>query len=374
MSEHWNPTSYFTSHMRDELVQFWDQSDHDLARINRASTELSYAILKMLQYGRARHALIFGSARFKPGNPYYTLAEDLAKGLVKREVGVITGGGPGVMEAGNIAGLEACIEAGLDPARFVTGLNITLPFEQNANAALATLRQTTPGRTPPPPKGKLLNFHYFFARKYVFARFGMALFCLPGGFGTMDETFEFLTLVQTGKLALRPIVLVGNPFWNELWGPMQKLMIREGVISETDQYLVDVVDTAEEALTLYDRFYNKHTGIRYFRNHQLVVMFLKRDHGLTQEKIDATFHPFASIAEGAYLETMVDVQELSGPDFFLVGKEDILEKDNDLTVVKVQGQIWRLKNARHREVLALHGFDMHSFGTLSRFVRALSYL
>lgn len=357
--------------MRDELVKFWDDSDHDIARINRASTELSYAILKMLQFGRTRHALIFGSARFKPDNPYYQMTEELAYGLIKREVGVITGGGPGIMEAGNLGALRACNDLGLDPARLVSGFNITLPFEQSANPALTVHRQVHPGRTPPPRRGKLINFHYFFARKYVFARFGMALFCLPGGFGTMDETFEFLTLIQTGKLTLRPVVFLGKGFWEKFWLPAQELMLEEGVISEQDQYLVHSAHTPEEALAIYDHFYKHLSTVRYFRSRKLVLLSLDRKHPITQEHINTTLSPYKDMCKSAELTTLVDVPDLTGPEFFLVKDDDMLEKTNGHLVLRSQGQIWRLQNPRIRPVIALHGFDMHSFGNLSRFVMDL---
>ncbi len=371
MHPNWNPTSYFKSHMMDELVHFWDQSDHDIARINRATTELSYAILKMLQYGRAKHALIFGSARTKPGDENFGLTVELAKGLIRRGVGVITGGGPGIMEAGNIGALEECLATGQNPARLVTGLNITLPFEQNANPAISILRQTTPGRTPPPLKGKLINFHYFFARKYVFARFGQALFCLPGGFGTMDETFEFLTLIQTGKIALRPVVFVGETFWDRFWRPMESLMMDEGLISPQDKHLVHIAKDHEAALDIFDQFYRDITSVRYFRGRQLVVLGLTKKHKITQEKIDAALQPVASICQSARLKTMVDVQELSGPEFFLVEPEDIMEQKDGHVVLKADGQIWRLQGARTRQVVAIEQFDMHSFGHLARFVMAV---
>lgn len=180
---------------------------------------------------------IFGSARTKPDNKYYQIAEEIAAMVVRHGYGVITGGGPGIMEAGNKG-------ANMQGGKSV-GLNIDLPFEQNHNIYI--------------DRDKILDFDYFFVRKVMFVKYSQGFIVLPGGFGTMDELFEALTLIQTNKIGQFPIVLVGKDYWGGLVEWMRSTMLgMEANISEGDLDLFHVVDSATEAVAVVDEFYNKY--------------------------------------------------------------------------------------------------------------------
>ena len=177
---------------------------------------------------------IFGSARTQPDHPYYQLAEDIAFELTKRGYGVITGGGPGIMEAGNKGAHKGNGTS--------VGLNIELPFEQHSNPYI--------------DRDKDINFDYFFVRKVMFVKYSQGFIVMPGGFGTLDELFESLTLIQTHKIGRFPIILVGREFWGGLLDWVQKVLLeKEGNISQEDLALWAVVDTADEAVNEIDKFY-----------------------------------------------------------------------------------------------------------------------
>ncbi len=180
---------------------------------------------------------IFGSARTHNENNYYKLAEDCARLLTERGYGVISGGGPGIMEAANKGAYEAGGKS--------VGLNIELPFEQFHNKYI--------------DRDKLLEFDYFFVRKVMFMKYSQGFIVLPGGFGTMDEMFEALTLIQTGKIARFPIVLVGKAYWGGLFEWVKNTMLDvEKNISAEDLNLYRLVDTAEEATEHIFKFYDKY--------------------------------------------------------------------------------------------------------------------
>lgn len=179
---------------------------------------------------------IFGSARTTNDNKYYKLAENIARLLTEKGYGVISGGGPGIMEAANKGAFEAGGKS--------VGLNIELPFEQFHNKYV--------------DRDKLLEFDYFFVRKVMFMKYSQGFIILPGGFGTMDEMFEAITLIQTGKIARFPIVLVGTEYWKGLMDWVNKNMLEAGNISAEDLNLYRLVDTAEEAAEHIFRFYNKY--------------------------------------------------------------------------------------------------------------------
>jgi hypothetical protein len=180
---------------------------------------------------------IFGSARTKPENTYYKLAEDIAFKLTKEGYGVITGGGPGIMEAANKGA-----KAGGGKS---VGLNIVLPFEQSSN--------------PFVDNDKNINFDYFFVRKTIFLKYSQGFIAMPGGFGTLDELFESITLIQTNKVAHFPIVLVGKKYWEGLldW-VKQTMLLEEHNISEKDLELFHIVDEADEAVAIITEFYSKY--------------------------------------------------------------------------------------------------------------------
>lgn len=179
---------------------------------------------------------IFGSARTPADHRYYKLAEDIARLLTEHGYGVISGGGPGIMEAANKGAFEAGGKS--------VGLSIELPFEEAHNAFI--------------DRDKLLGFNYFFVRKVMFMKYSQGYVILPGGFGTMDELFEAITLIQTGKIARFPIVLVGTDFYGGLFEWIQTSMLKAGNISSEDINLFRMVDTAEEAAEHIFRFYDKY--------------------------------------------------------------------------------------------------------------------
>lgn len=180
---------------------------------------------------------IFGSARTKPDNKYYQIGVEVAELLAEAGYGVITGGGPGIMEAGNKGAQQGGGKS--------VGLNIDLPFEQNHNPYIDQEHN--------------LEFDYFFVRKVVFVKYAQGFVILPGGFGTMDELFEALTLIQTKKINKRPVVLIGKTYWTGLVEWIKAAMLEmEANIAEKDLDLFAVVDTAEEAFHYIEDFYKSH--------------------------------------------------------------------------------------------------------------------
>lgn len=180
---------------------------------------------------------VFGSARTKSDHKYYKMAEEISAKLVRHGYGVITGGGPGIMEAANKGAHE---EAGKS-----VGLNIDLPHEQFNNIYI--------------DRDKLINFDYFFVRKVMFVRYSQGFIVMPGGFGTLDELFEALTLIQTQKIGQFPIILVGKAFWGGLIDWIKTTLLRDAHnINEKDLELFKLVDTATEAVAAIDEFYSKY--------------------------------------------------------------------------------------------------------------------
>ena len=176
---------------------------------------------------------LFGSARVAPDSPYYGLAEDVSRRLSDAGFAVISGGGPGVMEASNKGAF-----AGRSPA---IGLNIALPREQHAN----------------PYQDISMRFKHFFARKVMFVKFATAYVVLPGGYGTLDELFEALTLVQTGKTRRMPIILMHDPFWRGLLDWIRERLAGEGMIDPGDTELLQVIDEPQAVVDAIFRYYEK---------------------------------------------------------------------------------------------------------------------
>ena len=172
---------------------------------------------------------IFGSARLHEGSPYYEKTVKIANLLARNDYSIITGGGPGLMEAANRGASE-----GGGPS---IGLNITLPEEQKPNSY-----QT-----------KSIQFKYFFARKVMFVKYAMGYICLPGGFGTLDELFEALTLMQTHKIYSFPLILVGSEYWSGLVEWMMDVMCRQGTISKKDLDFITITDDPEEILAIINK-------------------------------------------------------------------------------------------------------------------------
>lgn len=215
----------------------------DLKIINSAVKELRYAFKVFQPYRHLRKVAMFGSARTPPTHPAYAMGREFGRLMVQANWMVITGAASGIMGAGNEgAGAEGSF-----------GLNIRLPFEQEANVVMADDR-------------KLINFKYFFTRKLLFLKESQATVLFPGGFGTLDEGFECLTLVQTGKAAPRPIVFVDLPdghFWKPLLDFFENRFIREGMISAADRLLYQVATSSKEAADKVCGFYRRYHSMRY---------------------------------------------------------------------------------------------------------------
>ncbi|MCX5819325.1 MAG: TIGR00730 family Rossman fold protein [Deltaproteobacteria bacterium] len=191
-------------------------------RIFRIMAEFVEAIETL---SRVKHAVsIFGSARTKPDDPYYQKAELLARRLAEKGFGVITGGGPGVMAAANKGAAEAGGQS--------VGMNIRLPFEQKPN----------------PYANISIDYKYFFIRKVMFVKYAVAYVILPGGFGTMDELFEALTLIQTKRIKSFPVILMGSEYWKGLFDWLRKTMLRDNKISPDDLERLQIIDDPDEAV------------------------------------------------------------------------------------------------------------------------------
>lgn len=216
--------------------------DKDWAEIKSSDSWMIFKVMSEFVEGFEKLAkigpcvTIFGSARVKPNHPYYKMAEDIAEELVNHGYGVVTGGGPGIMEAGNRGAKRAGGKS--------VGLNIYLPHEQKGNPYIDA--------------DKLITFDYFFVRKVMFIKYSQGFIIMPGGFGTLDELSEALTLIQTKKIGRFPIVMVGKKFWSGLVEWIKKTLIAEKLISESDLDLFNVVDTPKEAVKVINDFYAKY--------------------------------------------------------------------------------------------------------------------
>jgi len=178
---------------------------------------------------------IFGSARTLSNHPNYKLTVEIAKAVSESGYGIISGGGPGIMEAANKGAQEA---NGVS-----VGLNIVLPFEQESNPYI--------------DKDKLIDFQYFFVRKVMFVKYAQGFIVMPGGVGTLDELFEAFTLLQTSKVNKYPIILVGVEYWNGLIEWIKNRLLKEHNISPEDLDLIEVVDTKDQVMECLNRFYTK---------------------------------------------------------------------------------------------------------------------
>lgn len=212
---------------------------------NEIKTNDSWALFKIMGefvYGFENMSKIgpcvslFGSARLKPGSKYYELATNVAHKVVDQGYGIISGGGPGIMEAANKGAFEGDGTS--------VGLNIDLPFEQNDNPYI--------------DRDKNLYFDYFFVRKVMFVKYAQGFIVMPGGFGTLDELFEALTLIQTQKINKFPIILVGKEFWQGLMDWVKKMVCEEFQnINPEDLDLIRLVDNEDEVVQILDDFYKE---------------------------------------------------------------------------------------------------------------------
>lgn len=216
--------------------------DKDWAEIKSSDSWVIFKVMSEFVEGFEKLAkigpcvTIFGSARAKPTDAYYKMAEEIAYQLVQHGYGVITGGGPGIMEAGNKGARRASGKS--------VGLNIFLPFEQKGNIYI--------------DPDKLITFDYFFVRKVMFVKYSQGFIVMPGGFGTLDELGEALTLIQTRKIGRFPIVLVGKKFWAPLIDWFRQTLIAQGMINAEDLDLFSLVDSPTDAVHAIDEFYSKY--------------------------------------------------------------------------------------------------------------------
>ncbi|HRI78147.1 MAG TPA: TIGR00730 family Rossman fold protein [Cyclobacteriaceae bacterium] len=216
--------------------------DKDWAEIKSSDSWVIFKVMSEFVEGFEKLAkigpcvTIFGSARVKSGHPYYKTAEEIAFQLVQHGYGVVTGGGPGIMEAGNRGANRAGGKS--------VGLNIYLPHEQKGNPYI--------------DPDKLITFDYFFVRKVMFVKYSQGFVVMPGGFGTIDELSEALTLIQTKKIGRFPIVLVGKKFWSGMIDWIKKVLVEEKMIHEEDLDLFSIVDKPEDAVKVIDEFYARY--------------------------------------------------------------------------------------------------------------------
>jgi uncharacterized protein (TIGR00730 family) len=219
----------------EEATTWQDSRVTDLWRVFRIMSEFVEGFESMSRVGPC--VSIFGSARTEPSSPYYSMAIAVAEELVKHDFGVITGGGPGVMEAANKGAFEA------DGCS--VGLAIDLPFEQKTNQYVTN--------------DMLVEFDYFFVRKTIFVKYAQGFIVLPGGLGTLDELFEALTLIQTQRSKPFPVILMGRSYWNGLVDWLTDTVLAAGNISNSDLDLFHVCDDAKEAVDVINRFYEDNT-------------------------------------------------------------------------------------------------------------------
>lgn len=226
------------SHFREKT---WDESiGKDSWMVFKIMAELVDGYDKLAKIGPC--VSIFGSARLREGDKYYELAVEIAEKITDIGFGIITGGGPGIMEAGNKGARQREGKS--------IGLNIDLPFEQHFNPYI--------------DKNYSMDFNYFFVRKVMFVKYSQGFIVMPGGFGTLDELSEALTLIQTAKIARFPVILVGSDFWSGLLDWFKQTLLKDGMISEEDLNLYRIVDTADEAVAHIKAFYDKYTiGVNF---------------------------------------------------------------------------------------------------------------
>lgn len=263
----------------------------DLKILSRTLRELRYAFKVFRPYRRRRKLTIFGSARTSPDHPEYQAAVELGQRMAKHGWMVITGAGGGIMEAGHRgAGREASL-----------GLNIMLPFEQSANEYIEG-------------DSKLVTMKYFFTRKLMFVKECSAVVCLPGGFGTLDEAMETLTLMQTGKQTMTPLVLLDHPdgsYWKDLGEFIEKQLGKGGMISKEDVRLYKITNSVDEAIEETLNFYRVYHSMRYVNNR--LVFRLKAP--LADSKLAYIQEHYADIlVDGTYEQTTALPEEIGEPD------------------------------------------------------------
>ncbi|MFG0260990.1 MAG: TIGR00730 family Rossman fold protein [Novipirellula sp. JB048] len=268
-----------------------DTARGDLKILSRTLRELRYAFKVFRPYRRRRKVTIFGSARTLPEHPEYQCAVELGRRMAEHGWMVITGAGGGIMEAGHRgAGRKASM-----------GLNIMLPFEQSANPFI----QGDP---------KLVTMKYFFTRKLMFVKECSAVVCCPGGFGTLDEALETLTLMQTGKQTMMPLVLLdseGGSYWRDLGQFLEKQLLKTGMISPEDISLYKITDSVDETIDEMLHFYRNYHSMRYVRDR----LVFRLQHKLSAPALEHIREQFADIlVEGSFEQTTPLPDESGEPD------------------------------------------------------------
>ena len=265
----------------------------DLKLMNRSLKEMRYAAKVFAPYAQFRKVVVFGSARIAPSEPEFQVAEQFARAMVAHNFMVITGGGEGVMGAAQRgAGREKSF-----------GLNIRLPFEQQANETILG-------------DAKLINFNYFFTRKLNFVKETHAFALFPGGFGTMDEAFEVLTLMQTGKARIIPVVLLDRPdggYWETWMKFLTEHLFKLGFVSPEDFYLFKIVHDVDEAVAEIMEFYKTYHSSRWV-GEQLAIRLA---HPLTNEAVEELNQKFADLVRtGRIVQSAALRQEKNEPEIW----------------------------------------------------------
>ncbi|MBR5034302.1 MAG: TIGR00730 family Rossman fold protein [Bacteroidales bacterium] len=222
--------------IRNSFRRKWwnDVKTNNSWSVFKVMSEFVQSYEKLMEVGPC--VAIFGSARTAPEDKYYKAAVEIADKLSKKGFGIITGGGPGIMEAGNKGAKQG--------GGASVGLNLNLPFEQSANPYIDA--------------DKLISYDYFFVRKTIFMKYAQGYIAMPGGFGTLDELSEALTLIQTNKLVSFPVILYGKDYWKGLLDWFKDTLLPHGMISPGDFDIYQVVDTVDEAVEIIETFYNKY--------------------------------------------------------------------------------------------------------------------
>lgn len=269
-----------------------DTERWDVKIITQTLKELERSFTLLSQFKRRRKVTVYGSARTQPDDPDYQLAVKLGELLAKNNYMAITGAGGGVMEAAHVgAGVENSI-----------GLNIDLPFEQSVNPIMEH------------DEAALLNYKFFFIRKLFFVKEADALVLFPGGFGTQDENFELLTLVQTGKSPVVPIILMdveNNPYWDGWLDFVESRMVKGGYISESDLSLIEHTNSAEKAIQIISKFYSNFHSSRWIGD----TLYIRTQKELPDECIKVLNSDFKDIClSGSYDRSNAHTYEQDEPD------------------------------------------------------------
>ena len=266
-------------------------SSLDIKIASSAVEEMSRAFRMFAPYRDVRKVSIFGSARTTPDSPIYALTAATAKALADHQFMVVTGAGPGIMEAGMVgAGRENSI-----------GVSIRLPFETGANSVIAG-------------DDKYVSMRYFFTRKFMLVKESHAFLCMPGGFGTLDETFELLTLAQTAKSVPVPIVFLevpGHPFWTPLMKSMEPLLLDHGLISPSDTSLYTITDNIDDAVSEITRFYTNYDSIRFVND----VLYIRIKRPIPSAQFAEMANRFAVLAtDGVLTQATATPEEIRDND------------------------------------------------------------